>query len=250
MTKRKRPQQLSRFLANILGKCPYEFGLIPDTDGFVKIKELLKAVTEEPGWRHVRRGDIDELFLIESSVPLEIQGNHIRATNRSYSSVAEQDTDPPKILYAWVRSKAHSVTLEKGIRPTSLSKVVLSSDRQMAEKIAKRIDNKPVILTVQVAQSIKQGVSFSKTGDSLYLSDHIPAGCFSAPSLPKTKIAAKQEKEAEVPEKKYPGSFVMDHFSDNVKKDKPSRKDLHGKKKNIYWKKERKHRQKFKWKDF
>ena len=46
--------KFSKFLVYILGRKPDEFGLVPDKDGFVKIKELLKAINEEDGWRHIR----------------------------------------------------------------------------------------------------------------------------------------------------------------------------------------------------
>ena len=39
-------KKLSRFIATMLGRSPDEFGLVPDRQGFVSVKELLKAITE------------------------------------------------------------------------------------------------------------------------------------------------------------------------------------------------------------
>ena len=49
----KKQKQLSKLIQYILGRNPYEFGLVPDREGFVKIKELLKALNEETLFRNV-----------------------------------------------------------------------------------------------------------------------------------------------------------------------------------------------------
>jgi hypothetical protein len=59
MGKAKSPQSLAKLITYILGRRPDEFGLVTDTEGFVKIKELLKAITEEAGWKYVRRSDLN-----------------------------------------------------------------------------------------------------------------------------------------------------------------------------------------------
>ncbi|MFW5875013.1 MAG: RNA 2'-phosphotransferase, partial [bacterium] len=56
-------QQLAKLLSYILEKRPDEFGLIPDEQGYVSIKELLKVFAETEGWRHIRRSSINELML-------------------------------------------------------------------------------------------------------------------------------------------------------------------------------------------
>ena len=44
MSKLRSPQKLAKFIAYILGHKPDEFGLVLEKDGFVKIKEFLKAL--------------------------------------------------------------------------------------------------------------------------------------------------------------------------------------------------------------
>ena len=41
------PKQLAKFFNYVLGRRPDEFGLVTDKEGFVKIKELIKATNEE-----------------------------------------------------------------------------------------------------------------------------------------------------------------------------------------------------------
>lgn len=234
MTQPKSLKQLSKFLGYILGYSPYEFGLIPDSDGFVKIKELLKAVCEEDGWRHVRWNHIQEIMITETHPPIEVQENRIRSVCRENLPQRIRAQYPPKLLYTCVRNRAYSFVLEKGISPGGHPQIILSSRNEMAERIGKRIDPSPVLVTVNVLKSAESGVVFYQGGDSIYLCDFIPAGCFSGPPLPKRK---KETGKPEIPQPpkvmKVPGSFIIDLNTEKVQT-----KDLKqkSKRKIIAWK--------------
>ncbi len=59
----------AKFLKYVLGLNPDEFGLVLDKDGYVKIKDLLKAVHEEDGWRSFRQANINEIMI---SLPQQV----------------------------------------------------------------------------------------------------------------------------------------------------------------------------------
>ena len=63
MNLQRSPKQLAKLLDYILSRRPDEFGLVTDADGYIKIKELLKAVNEEDGLGYVRRAHLNEIFL-------------------------------------------------------------------------------------------------------------------------------------------------------------------------------------------
>ena len=48
MKHRQNVDKLSKLLVYILGRHPDEFGLLPGENGYVKIKELMKSLGEEP----------------------------------------------------------------------------------------------------------------------------------------------------------------------------------------------------------
>ncbi len=204
MAQQKLIKQLAKFLAYVLGRSPYEFGLSPDTEGFVPVKELLKALSEEDGWRHVRRGLIDEALLSLQSPPFEIVENRIRATDRSKLAKPVPSEDPPKLLYTCIRKKAHAAVLNKGIFPQAHDRVILSEDREMALRLGRRRDPAPVLLTVQAQLSEEGGVVFYHAGGQIYQARFIPAGCFTAPPLPKRTVEAKKtakpRKQPKLPE--------------------------------------------------
>jgi len=211
MAIQRSPKQLAKFFDYVLSRRPDEFGLVPDPDGFVKIKEFLKAVGEEEGFRYVRRAHLDEIMLSVPNHPFEISDNSVRSTIREHLHRPGYAMDPPKLLYTCVRQKAYPHVYEKGIRPGRHPQVILSSDREMAERIGKRIDRSAVMLTIQTQKSMDQGVVFFQAGENIFLADFIPAQCFTGPPLPKDKpLLKKSEAAAAGPSRKPAGSYHID----------------------------------------
>ncbi len=186
-------RKLAKFLAYLLGRRPDEFGLVANADGYIKIKELLKAIHEEEGWRHIRQANLQEVLYSLPSPPFEIEDTLIRAKNPDHIPLPKPCPHPPKFLYTCIRTKAHLVVDEKGIMPTKHPRVLLSSDSDMALRIGRRIDPSPVLLTVQVEKALQNEVLFDQAGETLYLADAIPANCFTGPPLPKTETDKKSD---------------------------------------------------------
>jgi putative RNA 2'-phosphotransferase len=211
MGQRKSPKQLARFVSYVLGRKPDEFGLVLHPNGFVKLKEFLKAIHEEEGWSYVRRSHIEEIIISLSDPPIEIYEDSIRATCRDHLPGQIQVATLPRLLYTCVRRKAYPFVLERGIFPGSHLYVILSSVKDMADKIGKRIDPQPVALTVHTHQAVAAGVIFYQTGEALYRTEFLPVGCFSGPLLPKRKIETTPRRQPEDPGKQVlPGSFLID----------------------------------------
>ena len=239
----KDPKQLAKFLALILGRCPDEFGLVPDAQGFVKTKEVLKVFQEEDGWKFVRRGDIDTVMFTLRPPPLEIEGDRIRARNREHLPRLQPAADLPKLLYAWVSAKAYPHVLERGLRPSAHDSVILAAERSMAERMGARKGAHPVVLTVHSATSRARGVVFQQFGTGLYTAAAIPADCFSGPPLPRER---PPKKPAEAPPPKAvgisAGSFLLDPTPPNASAQRKPSSD---------WKKQRrqqrKHKQRSSW---
>lgn len=233
-------KHLSKFIDYILGKHPDEFGLVPDKDGFIKIKDLLKVLSEEEGFRYIRRSDLDEILINIPEPSFEICDQFIRAHDRNQIPEIVPAEQPPKLLFTCVRKKAHRFAFEKGIFPVGHARVVLADSAELAERIGKRFDGNPVLMTVQVAKALEQGIAFYKFGKNIFLTDTIPVGCFTGPALPKEKTEVKKPKiQVEIIEST-PGSYFPDLSSVKDHKNKENRK----KKKDIAWKRERKHKQK------
>jgi putative RNA 2'-phosphotransferase len=206
-------KKLAKFLDYVLGRRPDEFGLVPDEHGFVKIKTLLQALHEDSERSHVRQGHLQMLMLMQRPAVVEIKGDLIRATNRD-KLPAMASSDLPKILFTAVRRRAYPVVLEKGIRPGGSPFILLAEDEEMAGRLGRRMDNDPVLLSVNVAQAQAAGTTFQRYGERLCVADFIPAQTFSGPAPPKEKTApAPSKTPAPAEHPKTPGSFFPDPAS-------------------------------------
>lgn len=228
-------RQLSKFLSYILGRRPYEFGLVPDENGFVSIQMLLRAICEEKDWKYIRESHFQELLLHGSNPPVELVGSRIRSVDRILLPVPAVVADPPKLLYVCVRQKAYGHVLEKGISASAYRRVVLSSDKDMALRMGRRKDPKPVLLTVFCNPCMQQGIGFYSVGGSLFTCEYVPQGCFSGPKPALEKEPKHQAPEPAAQGPKTPGSFTLE-----LQDEKQPRQKIKGQKKEIVWKKDRK----------
>ena len=241
-------ERLAGFLTYILGRNPYEFGLVPDENGFIKIKDVLKVLAEEKGWEHVRKESIDELIIALPDPGIELLDGQIRAINRETLSKPVVTETLPRLFYIGIRKKAHVHVVEKGILPhDNLPFLVLSSDKDMAERIARRKDPEPVILTINTREAENQGVLFLHAGEELYVARHIPLKCFTGPPIPQAGEERSWSGKKKKPERKSPptpGTYVPDFGEKSrVKNMKNGREDRESWKHNK--KKIRKQKEKF-----
>jgi putative RNA 2'-phosphotransferase len=211
MSNDKKQKKLAKFLDYVLGRRPDEFGLFPDADGFVKTKELLKALWEE-GQRHVRLAHLKEIILVLPKAPIEIDDNKIRAIGRSHLPRSRPAMEMPNLLYTCVRHRAYPNVAEKGLVASDGGIIKLAVDKSMAQRIGMRSDAKPVLLTVHTEKAIIRGGIFLTAGIGLFTTDRLDTGCFSGPPLPKEKPPPEKKKAVpEVIEKpSTAGSFFPD----------------------------------------
>jgi putative RNA 2'-phosphotransferase len=219
-------QSLAKFMDYVLGRHPDEFGLIPDDHGFVKIKELLKALHEEPGWGYLRPDHLNELQFNPATNVIEMQEDKVRARERGQLPQVVIPPDLPKLLYTAIRSRAHPFVHDQGLRPSSLPEVVLSNREDMALRLGKRIDPRPVVLTVQVSAAQSEGVQFKQYGETLFLAGFIPADALLGPPLPKTPAKPKAPKGPSAERPRTPGSYFpnADAIEDPGSTDRSSRR--------------------------
>ena len=237
-------KHLDKLLTYVLGRRPDEFGLVPDAKGWIKIKELLKAVNEEDGWRHIRRAHINELLLSHPASEIEIEDNRIRAKSQDHLFAARPAENLPKLLYTCVRRRAYPAVQEKGLSVSEEDKIVLTADPDLARRIGKRRDPNPILLTVRVDQTIENGAVYQQVGEQMYLAEFIPAETFSGPALAKEKTENSKKPTTEArsfnPDA---GSFLLDPARVDPD-DRPN--ETQKKRKEQDWKKDRRQQRKHK----
>ncbi len=230
--------KLSKLLVYMLGRQPDEFGLLPNENGYVKIKDLMKSLGEEPGWRHVRLNHIREVIYSSGSPAVEIEENLIRAKDRTRLFLPEIPDTFPKLIYCAVRQRAYPVLLEKGLpAAASGNRILLTGDIAMAQRLGRRLDSSPVILTVNSQNALKNGATIWRFGKHLFLSDRLPSGSFSGPPPPRNRPEAKQVEMPKSPTTpKTPGSYWVDLTIDATRNHLSPKRSRHRKNE---WKRDR-----------
>jgi len=205
-------------LAYVLEHRPDEFGLVPDSDGFVPYKELLQAIHEEEGWRYVRRSHNNEVLLGRDRSLFESEDDRIRSVERRWElDIHNPVRFIPKVLFTAIRRRAHPVAMERGLRAVKDKYLVLTPVREMALRIGLRRDQAPVLLEVLAEVAKEKRSLFFSFGD-LFLSPEIPAEFIAGPPLPREMLERKKEKGKEKPVREppapTPGTFVLNPSRD------------------------------------
>jgi len=190
-------QELKKLIEYILLYRPDEFGLFLDDDGSLPIKELMWALHEEEGWKHIRLGHLKELSYSHLESPFTLEENCIKPKQprEQISSAAV----PPRLLFYAARRKAYPVILKHGLRPGGRPYVPLATTEEIALRIGRRRDPKPILLTIHAAKAHDEGHIFSHCGELLYLVRNLPPPFLSGPPLREstkpTKVARPKAPE-------------------------------------------------------
>lgn len=210
-------KELGKIIEYILLYRPDEFGLFLDDDGLLPIKELMWALHEEDGWKHVRLNHLRELAYSGLELAFTFEENHIKPKRLAKQTTLA--TVPPSQLFFAARRKAYPVILKRGLRPGSRPYVPLATSEEMAFRIGRRRDPKPILLTVHAARAHDSGLQFINCGELLYLVKTLPPTFLSGPPLRETpqprKVSRPQVSEPrEALVHEMPGSFLLDPARD------------------------------------
>ncbi|MDR1396907.1 MAG: hypothetical protein LBJ14_04180 [Desulfarculales bacterium] len=180
-----RQEDLVRLLVYVLGVSPQEFYLLPNDQGWVSIKELLRALEHDPHSPHVRESSLKEAALILAPEQLELTPSHIRARIRR-PLPWEYAATPPGQLFYGVKAKTYAHVLANGLQAGEQSALILSPSQDLALRLARRRGPETVMLTVQARKAHEQGVVFDLLGTDMYLCQYLDTRFFTGPALPET----------------------------------------------------------------
>lgn len=210
-------QELGKIIEYILLYRPDEFGLFLDEDGSLPIKELIWALHEEEGWKHIRLSHLKELVCSQFEPAFTLQGNYIKA--KEPRERISSTTAPPRLLFYAAKRKAYPVILKHGLKTAGRPYVPLATTEEIALRIGKRRDPKPILLTIHAARAHEKGEVFSLCGELLYLVKALPPPFLSGPPLREpakgariSRPKAPESRKVAVPE--MTGSFLLDPARD------------------------------------
>ncbi|HIE33240.1 MAG TPA: hypothetical protein EYP81_04245 [Thermodesulfobacteriaceae bacterium] len=234
-------KRLIKLVRYMLVYRPDEFGLIPDNEGFVKIKDLHLAITETDGFRGVRRKELESLFEVFAREQFEYRRDLglVRTKDQVQFTGVEYTENPPARLYLPVKPRAWLHISEKGWqRP---DQAIMTPDKDLAEKLARRKGG--LLIEVDTVIAREEGGIFFRFIEKLYLSPWLPAKALRGPKVDekfRARYAPKPKAEPE-PEP------IIPFRPDTQPPELPYRKITRGKKKKIPWKTGRKEKKKGDW---
>ncbi|MDR0356292.1 MAG: hypothetical protein LBJ64_11270 [Deltaproteobacteria bacterium] len=198
---------LEKLLIYILSVAPDEFGLLPDQDGFVTIKELLSAVRDEDGFRGVTENSLLEINNRPSAeTVLEMAEKRIRLKDGFRPPMDKADRKPvkiPKLLYFGLKPQGWPAVAEFGLKPKpGHDSLLLFPSQEKALQVAKRACPQPALLTVHVGKAQEAGAVIEAFSELMY----VASGLIAPSALSGPPISAKPTPadQAETTKKKTP----------------------------------------------
>lgn len=185
MNMTKQQEQISKTVSFALRHRPDFFNLKPDSEGWVPMDALVKAVSLRLNYAVVRQ-DIEDIIAISEKKRFEFNGDRIRATyghsfgdaeGRGFQNKIEfKAVEPPRVLYHGTSERAWAIIQKEGLKPMGRQYVHLSSDVETAHKVGLRHDRHPIILSVNASKMYEDGWTFFHSGnDGTWMCEDVPA---------------------------------------------------------------------------
>ncbi|MGB9712384.1 MAG: RNA 2'-phosphotransferase [Dissulfurimicrobium sp.] len=188
-------KKLDKMLFAMLAKRPDLYGLVPDNEGWIKIKEIRSALHQEDGFSYITTQSLIQFFNIFGRKKFETDGIVVRAKDPQGLPVPETAV-PPETLYLPAKNEVYEHVLRNGLFPSPGNRwIVLSASKELAAKIGKRKDNEPIVFEVLTSRADKSGTEFKRFGENLFLVDVVRPEWLNLQHMPKTKQRQKNKKD-------------------------------------------------------
>lgn len=167
--------RMSKLLSLILRHQPDSFGLTLDPHGWAVIAELMEACRRRG--KAFSREELDAVVAQNDKRRFAVSpdGLRIRA-NQGHSIAVDLElapVEPPELLYHGTVAKFLGSIRRDGLLPGNRQYVHLSGDVETAVKVGGR-RGKPVVLTVEAGRMHRDGCTFYRSENGVWLVDRVP----------------------------------------------------------------------------
>lgn len=166
--------RLSKRLSKWLRHDPHGIGLEPDAAGWVPVDVLLRqangagtTITREDLVAVVARNNKQRYEFDETGTSIRARQGHSIPVDLGYSA-----TEPPSILFHGTAEHLVEVIMAEGLRPMRRHAVHLSADVETARTVGGR-HGRPVVFDVAAERMYRDGQSFYRTGNGVWLVDAV-----------------------------------------------------------------------------
>lgn len=169
---------VGRLMAGILRHFPERFDVKVDEHGWAEVKDLVNAIrSKRITLQWLRTHHIKGIVETDPKGRYEMRGTKIRATyGHTIDVKLDHPREPvPEKLYYPTTSQEVEILFETGLRPTDRKHVHLSLTYDFAVEAGLHRDVNPVIIEVDAAKAIEDGIVIMKAAKTVFITDHIPA---------------------------------------------------------------------------
>jgi putative RNA 2'-phosphotransferase len=173
---------VSKYLSKHLRHRPEDLGLTLMPGGWVEVDALLAASTRK-GFP-VSRDEIEEVVARNDKkrFAFDESGTLIRA-QQGHSAPVDLELEPaapPETLYHGTPERNVAEILRSGLQKMRRHHVHLSSDEATARVVGAR-RGRPIVLTVEAGEMYRDGYTFYRSGNGVWLVEHVPPRYFLLP---------------------------------------------------------------------
>ena len=169
--------RVGRIMAGVLRHFPEKFGVEMDDHGWVEVDDLVGQIRRQKEKLHwLKPHHIEAIVLTDPKGRYQHDKDRVRATyGHSLTLDLDLPTDDiPDTLYYPVTEEELDIVLDRGLQPTERKSVHLSATFQNAVEAGQRRGEVPIILEVDAARAIKEGVVIKQAGKTVYITDEVP----------------------------------------------------------------------------
>lgn len=166
--------EISKYIALILRHKPEVIGITLDEHGWADVKDLISGINKTYS---IDMTLLEEIVASDNKTRYSFNHDHskIRA-NQGHSidvDVELKEEIPPDVLYHGTGIKFEESIDREGLLPKSRLYVHLSGDIETAKAVGKR-HGKPVIYKVLTGEMSKDGITFYKSVNGVWLTKVVP----------------------------------------------------------------------------
>ncbi|MDY0041271.1 MAG: hypothetical protein RBS57_13245 [Desulforhabdus sp.] len=215
------PKTLAKTIHYVAYHAAGEYGLFWDSAGTMPWKELYWALQEDPSLRFVRQSHIVELNYLQVEIPIKLEDNLLHLRDGFPLPEYPVCENPPGRLFFACPRKPFGAILKHGLVPFGRDFLPLAADEELALRIGRRRDSKPLLVEVLAGKARAAGILFRTAGPELYLVESLAMEYLQLPpmheeELVKLSTRKKEKASAKPASMPAPGSFLVnvDHFQE------------------------------------
>lgn len=178
-------KRISKFMSLVLRHRPTDFGVELDAHGWARIEDLIAAAQQQGHAldrelleQVVRENDKQRFAIHESGLWIRARQGHSVKVDLELVAI-----EPPPELFHGTANEAVPSIRRQGLLKRSRHHVHLSPDAETARKVGSR-HGSPVVLTVASGAMHREGISFFRSENGVWLVESVPVRFLRFPEIP------------------------------------------------------------------